>query len=405
MSYDESLRWLYSLEPRGIRLELDRMRRACALRGDPQRDLRVVHVAGTNGKGSVAALTESALRAAGVRTGLYTSPHLHSFRERIRVSGEPLGKDDVASRLGAIRKTLEDAPELVLTFFEITTLLAFEAFRDAACDVVVIEVGLGGRFDATNVVESPLVTAITSIGLDHQAYLGETIEEIAFEKAGIIKPHVPVVTGRLAGAAARVVAARAADLGAPLTITDGSRPFDRLGLDGAFQRENAAVAAALLDVLSARGVPSDIAAGFASVRWPGRLEMVSGAPCVLFDAAHNLDGARALGAHLASLQRRGRRVLVFGAMADKDWRAMLGLLRAEVDEIIAVAPLMPRAEVAMNIAHASGGVAAGNIQEGIELARARAGEDGLVVVAGSIFVLAEARAHVLGIESEPAIRM
>jgi dihydrofolate synthase/folylpolyglutamate synthase len=367
--------------------------------------LRVVHVAGTNGKGSVSAMIESALRAAGLRTGLYTSPHLHSFRERIRVCGEPLQEDEVAKKIDAIRTMLDASPDFVLTFFEITTLLAFEAFRDAACDVVVLEVGLGGRFDATNVIASPLVSVVTSIGLDHQAYLGETKAAIAFEKAGIIKPHVPLVMGRLDDEAKNVVMACARESNAPIAAVDWSRDVGSLALSGAFQQANARVAAAALDVLAARGIPADIERGFANVRWPGRLETIAGAPSVLLDAAHNPDGARVLVAHLASLPRSGRRVLVFGAMADKDWATMLDILRPCVDEIVAVAPNMPRAELAENIARSASGVAAKTIREGVDLARERAGEDGLVIVAGSIFVLAEARAHVLGIESEPSIRM
>lgn len=381
------------------------MRRACALRGDPQRELRVVHVAGTNGKGSVSAMIESALRAAGVRTGLYTSPHLHSFRERIRVCGEPIQEEEVAKRIDAIRVMLDGASELVLTFFEITTLLAFEVFRDAACDVVVLEVGLGGRFDATNVIDSPLVSVVTSIGLDHQAYLGETMAAIAFEKAGIIKPHVPLVMGRLEKEAEHVVMGHARELNAPVAPVDWSRDVGSLALSGAFQQANARVAAAALDVLASREIPSDIERGFAKVRWPGRLETIAHAPSVLLDAAHNPDGARVLAAHLAQLPRRGRRVLVFGAMADKDWATMLDILRPCVDDIVAVMPKMPRAEQAENIARAVGGVTAKTIREGVDVARRLAGEEGLVITAGSIFVLAEARAHVLGIESEPAIRM
>lgn len=404
MTYDESLRWLYSLQPRGIRLELDRMRAACALRGDPQRALRVVHVAGTNGKGSVCAMIESALRAAGVRTGLYTSPHLHSFRERIRIAGEPIAEDEVATRVTALRAMLETAGAPELTFFEVATLLALEAFRDAGCELVVLEVGLGGRLDATNVIDAPLVTVLTSVALDHQSYLGTTIEAIAREKAGILKRGVSAVIGRVGDDAWRVIEARARELGAPLSRAGETASTPALA--GAHQRDNAAVAIEAVERVRARGVPMHddaIRRGLADVRWPGRLERIAGEPEVLVDAAHNPDGARALAAHLASLPRAGRRVLVFGAMADKDWRAMLDALRPEVDEVIGVAPAMPRAERAEAIAEAIGGSSAASIREGVDRARERAGSEGLVVVAGSIFVLAEARAHLLGIESEPAI--
>lgn len=406
MTYDECLRWLYALQPRGIRLELDRMRAACARRGDPERGLRVVHVAGTNGKGSVCAMLESVLRAAGLRTGLYTSPHLHSFRERVRIAGEPIARDEVARRVSEVRAMLEAPGAPLLTFFEVTTLVALEAFRDAGCDVVVLEVGLGGRLDATNVIEAPLATAITSIALDHQQYLGETIATIAGEKAGIAKPGVPLVVGRVDAEAEAVIAERAGSVGARIVRAE---PAAEGALPGAFQRENLGVVRALIDVLRARGlaVPEDaVRAGLAEVRWPGRLEAIDGAPAVLVDAAHNPDGCRALAAHLASLPGApASRVLVFGAMADKPWREMLAILRPHVGAVVAVAPPMPRAERAEVIAAEVGAEAAPSIAAGVDRARALAGATGLVVCAGSIFVLAEARAHVLGIESEPAIPM
>lgn len=428
MRYEECLRWLYGLQRRGIRLELDRMRAACALRGDPHRALAAVHIAGTNGKGSVAAMVESVLREAGLRTGLYTSPHLHSFRERIQIAGEPIDAGAVAKHATAIRAALEREGGPSLTFFEVATLIALEAFRDASCDVVVLEVGLGGRFDATNVIEAPLACTITGIGLDHQAYLGDTLAAIAAEKAGILKAGVPAAVGRVGEEAWAVIAARAAEVGAPLVrlgrevandpegegafaVRVGARRIGglRLGLEGAYQRENAAVAVATLLALEARGIAIDegaIRRGLRAARWPGRLERIPGAPEVLLDAAHNPDGCRALAAHLSTLPRRGPRALVFGAMADKEWRTMLDALSPEVDAIVAVAPPMPRAERAETIAAArAGAVAVGSIAAGVERARKLVGPAGLVVVAGSIFVLAEARAHLLGIESEPPIPM
>ncbi|UJR81197.1 bifunctional folylpolyglutamate synthase/dihydrofolate synthase [Sandaracinus amylolyticus] len=407
MTYEESLRWLYALQPRGIRLELDRMHAALALRGDPHRGLRVVHVAGTNGKGSVCAMLEGVLRASGLRTGLYTSPHLHSFRERIRVDGRSVSKDEVARRASSIRTTVDapDAPQL--TFFEVTTLIALETFRDAACDVVVLEVGLGGRLDATNVIDAPLATAITSIALDHQQYLGSTIAEIAREKAGIAKPGVPLVLGPVDEDARHAIEAHASNVGAP--IVPATRDLSQEPpLPGAFQRANLAVVLTLVDVLRARGLHIDdhaVREGLRTAHWPGRLETLDGSPSVIVDAAHNPHGCRALAAHLASLPRTGPRVLVLGAMADKPWREMLDILRPQVDHIIAVAPDMPRAERPEVIAQHAHTQSAPTIASGVDRARARAGQSGLVIVAGSIFVLAEARAHVLGIENEPAIPM
>lgn len=416
MDYEEARRWLYGLAPRGVRLELDRMRAACALRGDPQRALRAIHVAGTNGKGSVSATIERALREVGLRTGLYTSPHLHSFRERVRVGGEPIAEDEVARRATELRAVLEGEGAPPLTFFEVTTLLALERFRDAACDVVVLEVGLGGRFDATNVIEAPLACAITSIGLDHQAYLGDTIEAIAAEKAGILKPGVPAAIAEpLEPAAWEVIRARAEEIGSPLVRAGAhlERVPAALALEGEHQRANAALAIATLGLLAPRiEVPEGaLARALADVRWPGRLERVAGAPRALLDAAHNPEGCRALAAQLArEVVGGGRRALVFGAMADKDWRAMLAILRPEIDALVAVAPPLGRAEAAGALASAGAALgldahSASSVADGIDLAREIAGAGGIVVVAGSIFVLAAARAHLLGIASEPPIGM
>jgi dihydrofolate synthase/folylpolyglutamate synthase len=439
-AYEDTLRWLYGLQPRGIRLELDRMRRACALRGHPQAGLRVVHVAGTNGKGSTSAMIERMARAAGLRTGLYTSPHLHSFTERIRIDGEPISRDEVVRRVAAIRAALEAPEAPQLTFFEVTTLLAFEVFAERGLDLVVLEVGLGGRLDATNVIERPLVTVITHVDLDHQQYLGTTLAEIAREKAGIVKHGVSVVHAadgrdddREGGGARAVIDARAAELGAPsfalgreltvrygvadtLTVALSGRTVDGLwpALHGRHQETNAALAVGAVLALAPRvAIDADaIRTGVSDVRWPGRLEEVvvddadgegSGCGRVLLDAAHNPDGARALARFVRAWRPPGERVaLLFGAMADKDWRAMLSLLRPAVDEVVYVAPDLARAERPEVMAAFLTGAVAPSIRDGVDEARLRGDR---VVVCGSIFVLAEARAHLLGLPHEPPIPM
>ncbi|MFW6052251.1 MAG: bifunctional folylpolyglutamate synthase/dihydrofolate synthase, partial [Myxococcota bacterium] len=357
-AYADALRYLYGLEPRGIRLELDRVREALALRGGPHRGLRVVHVAGTNGKGSVAALVESSLRRAGVRTGLYTSPHLHRFTERIRVGGRAVAERDVVRLVASIRETLArpGAPEL--TFFETATLMAFEVFRERACDLVVLEVGLGGRLDATNVIDDPELCIITRLALEHTDRLGDTLEAIAREKAGILKPGAPAVVGVREPEARAVIAARAREVGAPVRWIDddfghapgaravrvwvGDRWLEglRVPLPGRHQRDNVALAVAALDALAERGWALDedaIREGVARARWPGRMERLGGAPPVLLDAAHNADGCEALAAHLDTLPR-GRRVLVFGAMENKDHERMLAAFDGRVDRRILTAP-------------------------------------------------------------------
>ncbi len=425
--YREAVRYLYGLEPRGIRLELDRVRAALALRGDPHRGCRFVHVAGTNGKGSVAAMTEAALRAAGLRTGLYTSPHLHRFVERIRIDGRPVSEASVARRVADLRAALAvpGAPEL--TFFETATLLAFECFRDAQCDVVVLEVGLGGRLDATNVIE-PALSVITRIALDHQGRLGNTLGAIAAEKAGILKRGVPAVVGVREPEAREVIAARARALRVPVWWIDRDfaardegrgRLSVRVGgewisglrsrLAGAHQRDNAAVVVAALRRLSAQGlvdVPEEaIRRGLGAVRWPGRLERIGRAPTFLLDAAHNPDGCTALAAHLDGLPRRGPRVLVFGAMADKDLAAMLAAFDGRVDERIYAEPKMARATAVATLAAIRPGRLARSTADALARARRRAGPEGLVVVAGSIFLMAEARARLRGVPTEPPLRM
>lgn len=434
-AYLATVRWLYGLTPRGIRLELDRMRRACALRGDPQARLRVAHVAGTNGKGSTSATIESIARAAGLRTGLYTSPHLHSFTERVRIDGVPIERDEVVTRVASIRASLEapGAPEL--TFFEVTTLMAFEAFAARDLDLVVLEVGLGGRLDATNVVERPLVTVITHVDVDHTQYLGSTLPEIAAEKAGIVKSGVPVVHGadsradqRDAGGATAVVDRRAVEVGAPsfalgrelamrygvadtLTVSLGARTIDGLwpALAGAHQDANVALAVGA--VLAMEGAVSidarAIERGVARVSWPGRLERTRHEGVeVILDAAHNPDGARALAGFLRAEPKPGApTVLLFGAMADKDWRAMLATLQPAIDEVVCVAPPLARAERPEILASAVDGRVAPTVRAGLDEACRRAGPSGRVVVCGSIFVLAEARAYALGLEQEPLIAM
>jgi dihydrofolate synthase/folylpolyglutamate synthase len=429
MDYFASVRWLYGLEPRGIRLELDRMRTALALRGDPQRSLRVVHVAGTNGKGSVSAMVAAALRAAGLRVGLYTSPHLHRFVERIRVDGRPLGERALARRVTALRAFLESPGAPALTFFEVATLLAFEVFRDARVDVVVLEVGLGGRLDATNVIEAPLACAITRIARDHEAYLGDTLAKIALEKTGIVKPGVPLVVGARDAEARGAIAARAQAVGAApvlrldeeirvhdaprgrLAVQVGEVRIDALrpALVGAHQHENVAVAVGVLVALRSRGIAvSDdaIRAGIARVRWPGRLERVTrGGMHYVFDAAHNPDGCVALGAALAAMPRRGTRVLLFAAMRDKDHAQMLATLAPHCDAVVHTRPETPRAAEPEELAASYPGTCVRDVSTALRDARELAGKGGTVVVAGSIYLLAVARAAALGVRTEPPIAM
>ncbi len=407
-------------------LGLSRVKAALALRGHPERKVPAVLIAGTNGKGSVASIVESVLRAEGYRTGLYTSPHLHRMTERFRIDGKPIGQRDFAARVTEIAPFLEHPKTPALTFFEACTLLAFEIFRDARCDIMVLEVGLGGRLDATNVV-TPLVSAITSIALDHQDRLGSTVAEIAREKAGIIKSGVPVVVGARDASALRVIAATAKRRYAPVlcigreirvSSEDGTCDVNvegrahtglRLPLAGSHQRDNLGCAVAVLDCLAARGFPVSERAlrrGTARTRWPGRLELLTGKPDVLLDAAHNPEACERLAQHLAILTvRYSRCVLLFGVMRDKDHAAMLATLRPCVSEIIFATPDTPRAESAARLRELYEGIAVDDPVRAFARAKKLAGARGLVIVAGSIFLLAKIRAKILGLGMDPTIAM
>ncbi|HZZ83428.1 MAG TPA: folylpolyglutamate synthase/dihydrofolate synthase family protein [Anaeromyxobacteraceae bacterium] len=391
--------YLSSLKPLAIRLGLGRMERAVAALGHPERAFPVLHVAGTNGKGSTCAMSAEALRQAGHLVGLYTSPHLVRFGERIQVDGRAITDEELARAVDQVRAACpwhERGPEDDrLTYFEFATLLAFVHFAERRVDVAVVEVGLGGRFDATNVV-APLVTAVSRIGLDHEAMLGGTLGAIAGEKAGIFKPGVPaVVAASQPPEAMARLEAEAAARGAPFHVAAESWDGP-IALRGPHQAGNAALAAAALRLLDAAGVAvpeAAIARGLATARWPGRLEEVGG---VLLDGAHNPDGAAALAAALRALHP-GRPVeLVFGVLADKDHRRMLAALAPEVRGMHLVAPASPRArapEDYLELARSYGprvDVHA-SCREALDCARAAAGDGALVCAAGSLYLVGEAR--------------
>jgi dihydrofolate synthase/folylpolyglutamate synthase len=430
--YEGALARLLRLQSLGIRMGASRMKRALAFRGHPERGQRFVLVGGTNGKGSTSAMIAACLTQAGYRTGLFTSPHMHRWVERVRIQGRPLGLLEAARRIDELLDAFarEGAPET--TFFELTTLLALEAFRDHRCDIAVLEVGLGGRLDATNAV-TPLCSVITRVALDHTHILGDTIAAIAREKAGILKRGVPAVIGAREPDAQRVIARRARSVGAAVAWIDrdfaalpGARPGRfavrvgarviadlRTSLAGTHQRDNAACAVAALLTLRARGLAvtdAELRAGLARVRWPGRLERVPGRPGFLFDAAHNADGCQALADYLAARERGrrargGQRVLVFGAMADKQYPQMLRLLAPRVDRIFYCPPAVRRAATHAQLRRVVAGTRTRDVADALARARRAAQPGGEVIVAGSIFLVAEARARVLGLRGDPLIRM
>jgi dihydrofolate synthase/folylpolyglutamate synthase len=418
MTYRDVLVRLFGLRRMGVRLELERVRAALRAVGDPHEELKLVHLAGTNGKGSTAAFLDAMLRAAGHRSGLFTSPHLSRFTERIRIAGAEISTDEVVRLDDEIRRRV-DVP---LTFFEVVTLIALMAFRDHGANPVVLETGLGGRFDATNVV-TPEVAVITGIALDHVEYLGDTLAAIAREKAGILKPGRPAVAAAPPAAAA-VIERVAHERGAPLWLL--GRDFDVtarpgggcavraagratidvpvLGLRGPHQRRNAALALVAAGLLEERGVALPLAArlrGLAECRWPGRLEELCARPRIWVDGAHNPDGAAALAAALAEVPRR-RLTLCVGLLGDKDAAGILAPLRPLADRLILLAPRSPRALPAAALAAlAPEGEVAASLADAIARLRAAAGEDELCVIAGSLYLVGEARELLAGEIPDP----
>ena len=391
-----------------MKFGLENISRLCDALSHPERSFRSILIAGTNGKGSVTAMVHRGLVEAGHRAARYTSPHLERLEERYVIGTGEVETARLRDAVGRVRAAVEtlqrsgalDAPP---TFFECATAAAFDLFREAGVEIAVLEVGLGGRLDATNVV-TPIVTAITSIGFDHQAQLGNTLESIAFEKAGIVKPGVPLVCGEVPPAAAQVIAAVCRERQAPVVHASTCADLERwigstpLALAGRHQRANAAVAACVLQQTDAAGVPVDdaaIRAGLTDVSWPGRLERLRyGAAHVLIDAAHNPDGARALAAYLHDAGWSDC-ALIFGVMRDKAVTEMLGPLTECCSTLICTTADSPRALPAQAIAEMARlpgatwtieTVAAP--REAIESATRRFSR---VVIAGSIFLTGPAR--------------
>jgi dihydrofolate synthase/folylpolyglutamate synthase len=400
----DPLSYLASLEQFGIKFGLDNIRALLARLGNPQQAFRSIHIAGTNGKGSVTAMVDTVLRRAGYRSARYTSPHLVDLSERFVVDGRAVDADEMRRAAGEIQRAIETALAdgtlpATPTFFEATTAMAFDIFRRSGVEFAVVEVGLGGRLDSTNAIH-PIVTAITSIDFDHQKYLGNTLGDIATEKAGIIKAGVPVVVGDVVPEAFAAIERVARERGAELIRASAAgRDYGpiRLGLRGEHQRANARVAMRLLETLERLGVAIGTRAivdGLTTVTWPGRLEhrtLANGREIVL-DAAHNPAGASALASYLRTLGGPAP-TLVFGAMRDKDVDGMLTVLLPAVGRVIVTRPSNPRAsdpeELASRIRALQPSLAVEVIAPpGAAVAEA-ARAPALVVVAGSIFLLGD----------------
>jgi len=423
-SLDAAVSYLYGLgnELAAMKLGLESIRLLLDRLGNPHERFRSVIVAGTNGKGSIVALIESIVRQAGLRTGLYTSPHLVSIEERVRVAGRNVSAErfvDLATRVREAAESLvaDETLPAPPTFFEQITAIAFLEFAESRVDLAILEVGLGGRLDATNSVR-PLVAAIAPVSFDHQQYLGTTLGEIAGEKAAVIKPGAAVVVGPQQSEALDVILRRCEECDIRPAITGNATihhsengrftfsyetsvdSYDRvvLGLRGRHQIDNALVAIHVAEAL--RGIGFDIARehiveGLARTTWPGRLELISGAPAILLDGAHNAAGASALRAYLDEF-RLSPLTLVFGAMDDKDVGAMLAELVAGAEAVVLTRPSSPRALAPSALAAALPSTVSPILTDSVEEALARAGEitprDGMICVAGSLYLVGEVKA-------------
>lgn len=421
--------WINTPRWQASRLGLSRMVDLLERLGRPQDELRFVHVAGTNGKGSVCAYVASVLQAAGYKVGLFTSPFILCFEERIRVNGENITGEELARAVAAVRPAaaaVEAACGDHPTEFELMAAVAFEHFRTVGCDIVVLEVGLGGRLDATNVIETPEASVICRIGLDHTDLLGDTVAAIAGEKAGIVKPGCPVASWPQEREAMAIIEAVAAERGCELVVPDFSqlaveplagaalRRFSWQGQEfetrllGSYQPFNAALALETVRVLRGRGwdIPEEAeVAGIASARWPGRFEMVAASPLTIVDGGHNPQGAEALAASLADLlgeEGRGSVDFALGVLADKDYPAMVRAVAPWARSFSVYAPTSPRALSADELAACVREVlgeegraddvpvrVCAEAAEALRAARAAAGSQGVAVAFGTLYAIAD----------------
>jgi len=442
VNYDDAVRWIYEridyerVPPvrTSPHFQLERVRRQLQLIGSPEQRIPCVHIAGTKGKGSTAAMLDSILRASDVRTGLFTSPHLDLFEERMRVDGQSPNSGELTQMVNELRTVLaaaeEDLQSSPPTYFEVATLLAWMYFDRRKVDLVVLETGLGGRLDCTNVCD-PVVTVITNISLDHTSILGNTLEQIASEKAGILKQQIPLVTGVTQPEVINVCAARAEELRVPMTrlhdqihvqlesatredqtvmisTPAGEHRNLTVPLAGRHQAENAALAVAAADLVSElfpKVTPQTIRRGLASTEWPLRFEIIGKRPLFILDGAHNPDAAAAVAETLMEPHWTERpRVLIFAASQDKDVRQMLAYLAPLFEHIVVTRyednprscdPIELKTMVGQLLNSVPTHVASGP-QEALQLARTLVMEEGLVLVTGSVFIGAQCRRLLVG---------
>ena len=417
MNYEEAMQYIHAVQWAGHKPGLTRTRTLLAALGDPHKRLKFVHVAGTNGKGSTAAMLASCLQAAGYRVGLYTSPFINRFNERIQVNGEQITDEELVRLVETIRPAA-DAMADVPTEFEIITALGMLCFAEQHCDIVVLEVGLGGALDSTNVIDPPECAVITALGMDHVKELGPTIADIAAAKAGILKPGSPVVSYGGVPEADAVIARTAAEQNAPLHVVDFSKltveggdldevtfDFDglngvRLPLIGSYQPRNAAVAITVLRVLREKGwnIPEEaIRQGLETVRWPGRFDVRRKDPLFIIDGGHNPQCIQALVKNIQDYLADRPLTILTGVLADKDYNCMYRNVEPYAKEFITVTPGNPRALNAHDLAQylsqfGKPVTACDAVADGVRLAVEHAGKDGVVLCYGSLYMIGEIEA-------------
>ncbi len=414
MTLEQALAYIHAVDWRGSVPGLSRIDALLGKLNHPERSVKYIHITGTNGKGSTCAMTASVLQAAGYKAGLYTSPYIRRFNERMQIDGVPIPDGDLCALVEEMRP-LADSMADPPTEFELVTAIGLTWFARQHCDVVVCEVGMGGEFDATNIIPAPEAAAITNIGLDHTAVLGSTVEAIAATKSGIIKPGCHAVLYPCPPSVEQVVAARCRAAGVPLTVADFSalRPvshsldgqvFDWPGLSGLHlpllgqhQLYNAAVALTILSVLRRRGwhIPDEaVRAGLAAVAWPGRFQLVRRSPIVVLDGGHNPQCMEALTQNVADyLQGRSLTVLT-GVLGDKDYAHMYGQLASQADRFVTVTPRNPRALPAARLAEMLSVLGkpvtpCESISRGVDTALALTPPDGAVLCCGSLYLLGD----------------
>ena len=428
MNYQEALEWIHSTGRFGIKPGLGRMARMMGLLGNPHKKIRVIHIAGTNGKGSTAAFLSKILEEAGYRVGLYTSPYLEAFTNRMAINGEDIPEEKLVEIVNMIKPLVEDIsadPELgQMTEFEVVTSIALYYFAMEAPDFVVLEVGLGGRLDATNVIENPLVAVVTNIGLEHTEVLGDTIEKIAWEKAGIIKEGVQVVTAVPRLEALQVIQQKCLEQNAALfnlrekvNIEKKSSSLEGqtfhysnfqglqlkdlfISLLGEHQIVNSSTAVAVIEVLQGKGYhisENAVRQGLKDARWAGRLEVMGKNPLMILDAAHNTDGVKSLKKALKEQVKYNKLVLVIGILGDKALDDMLKEIIPMADKIIITKPDSPRAAEPETVAQTAEKytrypiILEDSIPRAINIALSLAEPKDLLLISGSLYTISEAR--------------